>query len=119
MTRASDRGSVTVHAVSISILLLVLTLVLVQAAGLVRLRHRVAAAADLAALAASQASVTGGDGCDAARRIARRNGAEIVRCRMDFDVATVTTRATSVPWWSTGWSAEQRARAAPESYLDR
>jgi secretion/DNA translocation related TadE-like protein len=118
MTRASDRGSVTVHAVSISILLLVLTLVLVQAAGLVRLRHRVAAAADLAALAASQASVAGADGCDAARSIARRNGAEIVRCRMDFDVATVTARATSVPWWSASWRAEQRARAAPESYLD-
>jgi len=118
VTRRSDRGSATVHAVSIAIVLLVLTLVLVQAAGLVRLRHRVAAAADLAALAASQTSVAGGDGCAAARDIARRNGARIVRCRMDFDVATVTARATSRPWWSASWGAEQRARAAPESYLD-
>jgi secretion/DNA translocation related TadE-like protein len=119
MRACSERGSVTVHAVTISVVLLVLTLVMVQATGLVRLRHRVAAAADLAALAASQASVAGADGCDAARRIAGRNGAEIVRCRMDFDVATVTARARSAPWWSGVWGTEQRARAAPEAYLDR
>lgn len=118
MRSARERGSATVHAMSISIVLLVLALVMIQATGLIRLRHRVAAAADLAALAASQASVEGRDGCDAARSIARRNDAEIISCRMDFDVATVTARATSAPWWSSSWGVEQRARAAPESYLD-
>ncbi|MET1037717.1 MAG: Rv3654c family TadE-like protein [Aeromicrobium sp.] len=117
MTRRGDRGAVAVHAVAVSVVLLVVTLVIVQAAGLVRLRHRVAAAADLAALAASQASVAGADGCSAARGIARRNGAELVRCRMDHDVATVTTRARSAPWWSDTWGTDQTARAAPESYL--
>jgi secretion/DNA translocation related TadE-like protein len=112
-----ERGAVTVHAMTIAILLLVVTLVLLQAAALIRLRHRVAAAADLSALAASQASVAGDDGCVAARTIARANEAEVVRCRMDYDVATVTVRAVSRPWWSSTWAAEQRARAAPESYL--
>lgn len=117
MTAREDRGAVTVHAVTVSVLLLVLTLVLVQAAGLVRLRHRVASAADLGALAASQASVAGADGCRAARLVVRRNGAQLVRCRMNYDVATITARAVSTPWWSGSWGAEQRARAAPESYL--
>ncbi|MCW2831891.1 MAG: hypothetical protein JWP31_2583 [Aeromicrobium sp.] len=92
-------------------------LVIVQAAGLVRLRHRVAGAADLAALAGSQASVAGDDGCAAARAIARRNGARLVACRMDYDVATVTARAESAPWWSVRWATEQRARAAPDYYV--
>jgi secretion/DNA translocation related TadE-like protein len=117
VSRHDERGAVAVHAVTVSILLLVVALVMVQAAGLVRLRHRVASAADLSALAASQASVAGDDGCAAARVVARRNGAELVRCRMDFDVATVTTRAESPPWWSATWGTEQEARAAPESYL--
>ncbi|MET0450063.1 MAG: Rv3654c family TadE-like protein [Aeromicrobium sp.] len=117
MSRRGESGAVSVHAVTVAVMLLVLTLVLVQAAGLVRLRHRVAAAADLAALAASQASVAGSDGCRAARAIARRNGAELVDCRMDYDVATVTARSESRPWWSASWGTEQRARAAPESYV--
>ena len=108
----------TVHAVSIAVLLVVLTLVMLQATSLVRMRHRTASAADLAALAASRASVAGDDGCRAARQVARRNGARLVACRMDFDVATVTARATSPPWWGGRWAAEQRARAAPQSYLD-
>ncbi|MCL3817395.1 Rv3654c family TadE-like protein [Aeromicrobium wangtongii] len=112
-----DRGAMAVHAVTLSVLLVVVALVVVQGAGLVRMRHRVAAAADLAALAASQASAEGRDGCRVARSIARRNGAELTRCRMDYDVATVTARAMSPLWWGGRWATEQRARAAPESYV--
>jgi secretion/DNA translocation related TadE-like protein len=112
-----QRGATTVHAVTVAVLLVIVTLVLVQATSLVRMRHRVAAAADLAALAASRASVAGDDGCRAARDVARRNGARLVACRMDFDVATVTARATSPPWWGGRWATEQRARAAPQTYL--
>lgn len=118
MRAVRERGSVTVHAITVTVLLLVVTLVVVQATSLVRMRHRVAAAADLAALAGSQASAEGHDGCRAARAIAQRNGARLIECRMDFDVATVTARATSPPWWSGQWATEQRARAAPESYVD-
>jgi secretion/DNA translocation related TadE-like protein len=114
----TERGSATVHAATVGIVLVLITLVAVQAVGLVRMRHQVAAAADLAALAASRASVDGQDGCRAARDVARRNGARLIACRMDFDVATVTARATSPRWWAGRWAAEQRARAAPESYVD-
>lgn len=117
IVRADERGAATAYAAVAGVLLVVVTLVLLQATALVRMRHRVAAAADLAALAASRTSVAGGDACRAARTVARRNGAELTRCRMDFDVATVTARASSPSWWGGRWAAEQRARAAPESYL--
>lgn len=112
-----DRGAVTVHAVTIATVLVIAALVIGEIAGLVRLRHRVAAAADLAALAASQASVAGDNGCAEARSIARRNGARLERCRMDYDVATLTARGTSARWWGHRWAVEQTARAAPDFYL--
>lgn len=117
MRRDDERGAVAIHAVTVAVLLLIAALVVAQATDLVRMRHRTAAAADLAALAASRASVAGDDGCRAAREIAQRNGARIIRCQMDYDVATVTARARSRPWWGGSWGAEQTARAAPESYL--
>ncbi|WP_082582272.1 Rv3654c family TadE-like protein [Aeromicrobium sp. Root236] len=117
MRGPGERGAVTVHAATIGVMLLVAALIITEMAGLIRLRHRVAAAADLAALAATQASVSGEDGCAAARRIAGRNDAKVLTCRMDFDVATITTRATSRTWWGHRWAVEQKARAAPDFYL--
>lgn len=118
MNRWMDRGAVTVHAAAVAVLLVTAALIVTEIAGLVRLRHRVAAAADLAALSATQASVAGGDGCAAARRIAGRNGAEVLTCRMDYDVATITARAESRAWWGHRWAFEQKARAAPDFYID-
>lgn len=118
MRSRGERGSMTVHAASVSVLLVVAAMVLLQAGSLVRMRHQVASAADLAALAGSRASTLGEDGCRAARLVARRNGAELTACRMDLDVATVTARATSPSWWGSRWVAEQDARAAPDFYLD-
>ena len=115
--RGTERGAMTIQAAWAAIVLVVAALVIVQVTQLIRMRHQVAAAADLAALAGSQASVRGEDGCAAARVVARRNGARLAACRMDFDVATVTARATSGSWWGTRWTAEQKARAAPASYL--
>ena len=117
MTIRSEQGAVTAYAASIAVLLTIAALLMTQIAGLVRLRHAVASAADLAALAGSRASVNGEDGCDAATTIARRNGARVVTCRMDFDVATITTRGTSRTWWGHRWAFEQVARAAPDFYL--
>jgi secretion/DNA translocation related TadE-like protein len=113
-----ERGSVTVHAAAVAVLLVVAAIVLLQVGSLVRMRHQVASAADLAALAGSRASTRGEDGCRAARLVARHNGAELSACRMDFDVATVTARATSPPWWGSRWVTAQDARAAPDFYLD-
>lgn len=115
MTRES--GSATVHAMVVSVVVVTVAIVVIQLAVLVRLRHEMAAAADLAALAGSRASANGDDGCAAARLVAAENGAELVACRMDYDVATVTARGVSSPWWGHRWQAEQRARAAPADYV--
>lgn len=113
-----ERGAVTVYAASAAVLLTLLALVMTQVAGLVRLKHSVASAADLAALAASRASVEGDDGCDAARDLVRRNQAQLVSCRMDYDVATVVAGGASRQWWGHTWRVEQKARAAPAFYLE-
>lgn len=116
---SGERGTITAYAASVALLLIIAAMVLTQIAGLVRLRHAVASAADLAALAASRASVNGDDACDAARTIAHSNAARVVSCRMDFDVATITTGGTSRTWWGHRWAFEQEARAAPDFYLPK
>ncbi|MGZ5368643.1 Rv3654c family TadE-like protein [Aeromicrobium sp.] len=112
-----ERGSVTVYAMAAGAFLSLLALVVFQGATLLRLQHEVSKAADLAALAATQASVAGRDGCRAAEDLARRNNAAVVRCRMDFDVATVTTRGESRTVWGQRFAFERVARAAPSDYL--
>ncbi|MGJ9412748.1 Rv3654c family TadE-like protein [Aeromicrobium sp. CF4.19] len=114
---SAQRGAVSVHGIWVVVGLAVVALLLVQVVALVQLRHRAASAADLAALAASRASVGGDDGCAAAEVIARRNHARLQTCRMDLDVATVTTRLESTPWWGGQWITTQDARATPTSYV--
>lgn len=113
-----EHGVVTAHAVWVVTAITVVALLAVQVVALVQLRHRAASAADLSALAASRASVVGEDGCRAAERLARKNGARLEACRMDLDVATVTTRLSATPWWGGEWVTTQDARAAPTSYVD-
>lgn len=114
----SERGAATVHAVAVVALLALVAFACLQLALAIGLRQRAAAAADLAALAASRASVEGADACAVARRIARDNGGTLRSCELAADVATVSVRAEG-PRWSLGrWVGEQRARAAPSWYLD-
>jgi secretion/DNA translocation related TadE-like protein len=114
--RLSERGSVTVHALWVATVLCVVAIVMAQVATVVRVKHQVASAADLAALAGSRASLAGDDGCDAARAVARHNDARLIRCRMDLDVATVTARRQTSQWWGHRWAFEVDARAAPDFY---
>ncbi|MFD1859463.1 hypothetical protein EHW97_07620 [Aeromicrobium camelliae] len=114
----AERGVATVTAVVIGAVLVLLGVVGLQLAQLIGLRHEASAGADLAALAGSQASTEGDDGCEAARDVAEENGVALTACRMDADVATVTARAESPRWWGGRWAVEQRARAAPVSYLE-
>lgn len=116
--QSRERGSATTYSVVAASVIVLVALVITEMAGLVAVRHRATAAADLSALAASQASVAGHDGCAAGRDIARRNGAVIVSCRMDYDVATIVARATSRRWWGQRWKSEVTARAAPEFYFN-
>lgn len=113
----AERGAVTVQAIAIGSLLGLITVVIMQAAALIRLQHEVTKAADLAALAASQASVAGAEPCAAATEFGRRNHADVIRCRMDFDVATVTARGVSRAVWGQRFKIERKARAAPADYL--
>lgn len=118
-TVREERGAVTVYGMAIGSLLGLITAVILQASALIRLQHEVAKAADLAALAATQASVAGKNPCAAASEIGRRNQSVVIRCRMDFDVATVTTRAESRAVWGQRFAFERKARAAPVGYLGR
>ena len=114
-----EQGSVTAHAAWVVAGLCVVAVVLAQVATVVRVRHQVASAADLAALAGSRASLAGDDGCAAAREVARRNQVRLVRCRMDLDVTTVRAQQATAPWWGRRWGFEIDARAAPEFYVPK
>ena len=111
-----ERGSATMTAVIAAGVLLACAVAAAIIGGPIATGQRASQAADLAALAGSAASLDQRDGCDAARAVARANGAHLVACRMDADVATVTVRAERrSPWGS--WGSERKARAAPLTYL--
>ena len=79
-----DRGSGSVHALTLALVLgtLLLAVLMLAQAGVAA--HRAGKAADLAALAAADTArgLVAGDPCGTAARIARDNGAELVLCRL-------------------------------------
>ncbi|WP_331282937.1 Rv3654c family TadE-like protein [Kineosporia mesophila] len=88
-----DRGSGTVlHLALIATAALLMTVVLTLGSA-VSARHRAAAAADLAALAA----VDSPSGCSAAARIATANGARLARCVPGRDGTVVVSVAVEAP----------------------
>ncbi|MFD3538914.1 Rv3654c family TadE-like protein [Streptomyces sp. NPDC058662] len=104
-----DRGSATVWAT------LVVTVLVAVFAGVLLLgqavlaRHRAAAAADLAALAAAATWARGPEAaCAAAVRVARAQGAVVVECRVLGEVAEIRARSPAGPF-----APEIRARAGP------
>jgi secretion/DNA translocation related TadE-like protein len=91
---------------------------LVQVGLVVAAKHRAQAAADLAALAGSAASLRGDDGCATARAIAERNGARMATCRADLAVVTVRTESsTASVVWGVRFRTHADARAAPDFYV--
>ncbi len=112
-----ERGSVTVYALIASAALSLAMLIAAQATSVIRLQHEVAAAADLAAVAAATKIVEGGDGCAAAREIARRNDVHLTKCQLSYEVATVTARAATAKMWGKRFVVQRRARAGPADYL--
>ena len=81
---AQDRGSGTVHVLTLAMVLgvLLLAVLLLAQAGIAA--HRAGKAADLAALAAADTArgLVAGDPCGAAERVARDNGARLERCAL-------------------------------------
>lgn len=113
---SGESGMVTVSAIAVVALIAIMAVAVAVMVDLSSTGQRAARAADNAALAASSASLAGLDPCSAARSVAKENQAELVACRMDADVATVTARSTSNSPWGR-WGTERRARAAPLTYL--
>ncbi|MFE5558622.1 Rv3654c family TadE-like protein [Streptomyces sp. NPDC056544] len=104
-----DRGSATVWAALVATVLgAVFGGVLLFGQAVVA-RHRAAAAADLAALAAAATWAHGPKtACGAALRVARAQGASLGGCLLRGEVAEVTARIAAGPF-----TAVIRARAGP------
>ncbi|MEV4860835.1 flp pilus-assembly TadE/G-like family protein [Streptomyces ossamyceticus] len=105
----SDRGSATVWVVGVLVVLCAVFGAVLAMGQAVVIRHRAAGAADLAALAAADHWMKGGEGaCATAERVARAQGSRIVSCEMEGEIADVTAAS------GTGLlTAEARARAGP------
>ncbi|MEU0674416.1 Rv3654c family TadE-like protein [Streptomyces sp. NPDC006172] len=106
-----DRGSATVWSLgAITVLCVVFGVVLALGQAVV-VRHRAAGGADLAALAAADHWMDGAAAaCARAERVARAQGARLVRCAIVGEVSDVTAASGRGPF-----TAEVRARAGPPS----
>ncbi|MFJ3977519.1 Rv3654c family TadE-like protein [Streptomyces sp. NPDC090021] len=104
-----DRGSATVWAALVATVLGAVFAGVLLLGQAVVARHRAAAAADLAALAAAATWAHGPDtACATARRVARAQGAELAGCHVGGEVAEVAARVAAGPF-----RPEIRARAGP------
>lgn len=82
-----DRGAAAVWVLGCGAVLFAMALVIVIRSAAVLARHRAEAAADFAALAGAATIGVGGDPCAAARRLAERNGATLLRCSVSLDAS--------------------------------
>ncbi len=114
---SDERGSATVHALGAGAVLVLVALAALQVALLVGTRHAAASAADLAALAGTQAAAEGREPCPVAEAVARRNGATLLTCRADVEVVTVRVRRVTTTGWGQRVGFESDARAAPVDYV--
>ncbi|MGV1010426.1 MAG: Rv3654c family TadE-like protein [Dermatophilaceae bacterium] len=107
-----DAGAATVLTIGV---ILMCTSVLaggLEVAVVVATSHRAAAAADLAALAGAQESLSEPTaGCQAAARVAALNGGELDGCWADPDAVTVWVSVRSAGPWPL--RAVARSRAGP------
>ncbi|MER5371879.1 Rv3654c family TadE-like protein [Streptomyces sp. NPDC002553] len=106
-----DRGSATLWSLgAITVVCVVFGVVLALGQAVV-VRHRAAGGADLAALAAADHWMDGAAAaCARAERVARAQGARLVRCAIVGEVSDVTAASGRGPF-----TAEVRARAGPPS----
>lgn len=109
----ADRGSATVWSIgAIAVLCVVFGVVLALGQAVVA-RHRAAGGADLAALAAADHWAEGhAAACARAGRVARAQGARLVRCALVGDTSDVSAASGRGPF-----AAEVRARAGPPGPL--
>ena len=106
----ADEGAGSVLALAIVAAVVSAALALVIATAAFAARQRIVAAADAAALAASDVrlGVVAGDPCAVAERVARAHGARLSACVLDGAVATVEATADLL-----GMPVRVAARAGP------
>ncbi|WP_435840458.1 Rv3654c family TadE-like protein [Streptomyces bobili] len=105
----ADRGSATVWTLAVIAVMCVVFGAALALGQAVLARHRAAGGADLAALAAADHWTDGGEAaCTRADRLARAQGARLVRCAVVGEVSDVTAAAGRGPF-----TVEVRARAGP------
>ncbi|HZB48303.1 MAG TPA: Rv3654c family TadE-like protein [Mycobacteriales bacterium] len=110
----SDRGSATVWLAGFTALVALATTAALLPGSAVLARHRVAAAADLAALAGAVQVLDGAPAvCATARDIAARNGGSLTRCAVSGDDVEVDVTRPLVLGGLGSWTATARARAGP------
>ncbi|MGP4022872.1 Rv3654c family TadE-like protein [Actinomadura sp. 3N407] len=111
----ADRGSGTIWVLAFAAVIWVGGIAAVAIGGVRGARHRVDAAADLAALAGAARLAAGGEGaCGSAKRIAVESGARLVRCQVKGDVVEVSvTVDVVVPMGLGAVQVLSRARAGP------
>jgi secretion/DNA translocation related TadE-like protein len=94
-------------------LLVTVTVAVSGVVGVVAAHRRAQSAADLSALAGAAALQDGGDPCQRARSIARRNGAELSSCAVDgWEVSVGVTTSVRLPGNSMELPARSRAGPA-------
>ncbi|WSV65850.1 flp pilus-assembly TadE/G-like family protein [Streptomyces sp. NBC_01013] len=99
----------TVWAAVTTATLCVVFAVVLALGQVVVVRHRAGGTADLAALAAADRALGGAAAaCRSARDVSAAQGAELVRCSVQGEIADVTARVRSGPY-----AAEVRSRAGP------
>ncbi len=113
----SEAGVATTATAAVMGFVLLVAAAIVQAGMVVAAKHRVQAAADLAALAGSAAALRGEDGCAVVHAVVRRNQSSVASCRTDLAVVTVHASGTAKTLWGLRWRVESAARAAPTFYV--
>ncbi|GAC1327239.1 MAG: hypothetical protein NVSMB13_13320 [Mycobacteriales bacterium] len=109
-----DRGSATVWLLGLSLLLWTLTGAALLVGEAVVVRHRVEAAADLAALAAAERALAGArPACAAAVQVASEAGAALVRCAVVGRLSEVTAERRPAGLLGLAGPVRARARAGP------
>ena len=108
----TDDGSVSVLVLAAGVATVLLLPLVGSVATALATQHRMATAADMAALAGAL-DVGTGDPCAAAQRVAQANGAELARCDVADPVVTVTVEP-STPLSGVPIHVAATARAAVE-----
>lgn len=112
---AGEGGAATLVVLAMAGVLLLVGAALGVAQALVVDHRRAQAAADLAALAGASAGRWGLDACDAVRRVATANAAELTSCTVVAGVVDVVVRVAGPRWLGQTSDLTAQARAGPGS----